>query len=131
MFSVIRRFWRRAMSKVCWSRTERMLRPRRSTITSKMMLATSSPLVLDNVSSSNSEPAVCGRSPTRSEPGTWWCFVHIASHSSSTLFGTSVWTRCWCCVEPSPIALVAAVPPEEAMSAASKRGPPTSVWGVR
>ena len=45
--------------------------------------------------------------------------------------GTSVCTRCWCWVEPLPIALVAAVPPDEAISAASSRGPPTSVWGVR
>ncbi len=95
------------------------------------MSATFSPPVLDKVSSSNSESAVCGRSPAVSEYGIWWCLAHIASHPSSSLTGTSVWTRCWCCVESFPIALVAAVPPEEAMSAASSRGPPTSVWGVR
>ena len=65
------RFMRRSLSKVFWSRTDRMLRPRRSAITSKTMLATFSPLVLDRVSSSNSEPAVCGRSAAVSEYEIW------------------------------------------------------------
>ena len=34
-------------------------------------------------------------------------------------------------VEPLPMALVVAVRPEDAASAASQRGPPTSVCGVR
>lgn len=44
-----------------------MFRPRRSTMMVKITLATFSPLAVERLSSSSSEPAVCGRSPTRSE----------------------------------------------------------------
>ena len=75
---------------------------------------------------------VCGRSVHRELVGELVVLASRApSHSSSTFGGTSVWTRCWCWVEPLPIAFVVAVRPESAISAASARGPPTSVCGVR
>ena len=84
-------------------------------------------------SSSSSEPAVCGPQLARACAPAMLVVLRATSrvHSSSSLVGTSVCTRCWNWVEPLPIALVAAVRPEVAMSAASRRGPPTSVCGVR
>ncbi len=46
--SVISRFLRSAVSNVFWSRTDRMLRPRRSWIGAKMTLATFSPAVVEH-----------------------------------------------------------------------------------
>ena len=52
---------------------------------------------------------------------------HSSIQPASVFGGTSVCTRCWLCVEPSPMALVVEVWPDSDMSAASARGPPTRV----
>ena len=107
--SVMRRLRRSFMSKVFWSRTDRNVRPERSSISLNTMLASLSPPGLKMASSRICEPGVCGRSCTRRSSVMPWCSRHGASHSVSTFGGTSVCTRCWCCVDPEPIALVVAV----------------------
>ena len=108
------RFLRSATSKVFWSRTDRMLRPRRSWIGAKTTLASRAPSAPTMASSSSSEPARCGLSETFSFSGSRSARASASSHSSSSFFGTSVCTRCWCCVEPLPIALVVEVRPDDA-----------------
>ncbi len=108
-----------------------MLRPRRSWMLAKITFSIFCPSAETSASSSRSDLAVCGLSVTRSLPGIPLCCRHASTHSSSSLGGTSVCAGCWCCVEPWPMALVVDVRPEIDISAASARGPPTSVCGVR
>ena len=58
----MRRLRRSATSKVFWSRIDRMLRPRRSWMVSKMTFAAFAPSAVITASSSSCEPALCGRS---------------------------------------------------------------------
>src|SRR5579859_3199249 len=118
--SVIRRLRRSDSSKVFWSRTERMLRPRRSWIVSKTTFAALPPSAFATESSSSAEPGECGRSETRSLPAMPCLARHRSSHSSRSLGGTSVCTPCWNCVEPLPIALVVAVRPDTLMSVSGR-----------